>query len=421
MKLAILGGSFNPIHIGHLYLADTVLESFDYDRVIMIPAFKSPFKTAAEGPPAQDRLDMLAASIPGDIRLAIDDCEINREGVSYTIDTVKDIIARYGPEGKPGLILGDDLASTFHNWKDPGEIAELADIIIARRLPGGPVVADNAAGPGVDNAGPDNASGLGAVFPYPYRALDNDVLNISSRMVRERISLGEAWRYLVPPAARNIIESRRLYGFSSVPDRDVSLADKSGDSLKKLTLAIENEVRQILAPQRFVHSRNVAIMAWDLALRFGLDCQKAYLAGIAHDMCKGTNEEELQQLAKKDGAGISKLEMKKPGLLHGRAAAVLVNRKYGINDQDVLDAILYHTTGTADMDSMAKIIYVADKIEMSRTGVDPSLRRMGETADLDILFKAVLDNTVAQLRARDLDISYGTRRLLASMERRSMQ
>ncbi|MDR0876816.1 MAG: nicotinate-nicotinamide nucleotide adenylyltransferase, partial [Treponema sp.] len=97
MKLAILGGSFNPLHLGHLFLAEAVLSAFDYDRIILIPAFQSPFKQGfpGMGGNSRDRLDMIAASIAGDPRLTFDDCEIKREGVSYTIDTVRDIIARY--------------------------------------------------------------------------------------------------------------------------------------------------------------------------------------------------------------------------------------------------------------------------------------------------------------------------------------
>ena len=123
MRYAVLGGSFNPVHVGHLFLADAVLTGLGYDRIILVPAFQSPFKIGAESPSPQDRMEMLAASIPGDPRLTIDDCEIRRQGVSFTVDTLKDIIARYRPEGKPGLILGDDLASDFGKWKSPDEIA----------------------------------------------------------------------------------------------------------------------------------------------------------------------------------------------------------------------------------------------------------------------------------------------------------
>ena len=391
MKLAILGGSFNPVHLGHLFLADAVLTGFGYDRVILVPAFQSPFKIGAEGPAAADRMDMLAASIPQDPRLTIDDCELSRQGVSFTIDTVRDIIDRYRPEGKPGLILGDDLAGTFAQWQSHAEIAELADIIIARRL-----------------SGPEHAALEN--FPYPYKALNNEIMNISSHMVREKIRLGENWHYLVPPGARYIIEDRLLYGFTG-------RQEKGG--LAETIARIENSVRAVVSPHRFVHSRNTALMAADLCRRFGLDAQKGYLAGIAHDMCKRMSERELNRLARADGGGLSKLEKQKPGMLHARAAATLLRKRFGITDQDILEAIRCHTTGSQDMGALAKAVYIADKIEVSRSGIDPALRTMSETADLESLFMAVFNNTVAHLKSRELDLSYGTRRLLGAMHKRN--
>ena len=436
MKYAILGGSFNPVHIGHLYLADAVLSGLGYDRIILIPAFQSPFKIGAEGASPSDRLEMLAASISGDPRLTIDDCEISREGVSYTIDTLNDIIARYRPEGKPGLVLGDDLASTFHKWHSPGEIAELADIIVARRLldPEKAAVVKTSVSeeftcPAHETSSAVSAEGEGregsVIFPYPHKSLDNEIINVSSRQVREKISRAEAWRYLIPSGARYIIEDRRLYGFSKLSGGGISGGEQSddreqaGDGLLETIVRLENHVRTILNRSRFIHSRNTALLSWDLCRRFNLDPGKGYLAGIAHDMCKSLDQEDLMRLAHRDGGSISKLELKKPGLLHARAAAVQLRRTYGITDNDIIDAIRYHTTGGRDMCPLAKVVYVADKIEVSRTGIEPFLIDMSRTADLDSLFAAVLDNTVAYLRSRQLDISYGTRKLLSAMNKRN--
>ena len=406
MKLAVLGGSFNPVHIGHLYLADAVLTGLGYDRIVLVPAFQSPFKLDADAASPKDRMDMLAASIPGDPRLTIDDCEIKREGVSYTIDTLKDIINRYRPDGRPGLILGDDLASTFYKWRNPGEIAELAEIIIARRLSG------NEADPAPEAAcsGETVASGTGS-FPYPFKALANEIVDVSSRLVREKISRGDAWRYLVPQGVRCIIEDRKLYGFGP----------GEGDSLEEITVRIENDARAILDNSRFAHSRNTALLTWELCRRFGLDAKKGYLAGIAHDICKKLDSRELMRLAHMDGSSFSKLELAKPGLLHARAAAVLMYEKYGVADKDIIEAIRYHTTGTRDMGPYAKLLYVADKIEMSRPGVDPALRDMCGSADMDTLLSAVLGDAVAHLKSRNMDISYGTRRLLSAMSKRKKQ
>ena len=385
MRLAILGGSFNPVHIGHLFLADTVLSSLSYDRLIFVPAFQSPFKTGAEGASHRDRLEMLAASIAGDPRLTLDDCEIKREGVSYTIDTLIDIIGRYRPEGKPGLILGDDLASTFDKWQKPDEIAGLVDFIIARR-----------------------EVGVMESFPYPYTALNNEIMNVSSSSLREKIGSGDAWRSLVSPGVRCIIEARGLYSFAGEPR-----------CLAETIVRLENAARSSLRLERFIHSRNTALLAADLCRRFGLDPDKGYLAGIAHDICKELGDAELVRLAKADGGAITKLEHRKPGLLHARAAAVFVQRRYGINDKDILEAIRYHTTGSRDIGPLAKIVYVADKLELSRPKVDPGIQAMGFSNNLDSLFMAVLGDTVINLRSRKLDISHSTKKLLAAMQERN--
>jgi nicotinate-nucleotide adenylyltransferase len=409
VKLAILGGSFNPPHIGHLHLAEAAL-SAGYDRVILIPAFISPFKPGLEGARPQDRLDMLAASTGAESVFMVDDCEIRREGVSYTIDTINDIIRRYCPDGKPGLVLGDDLALNFVNWRNAAEIVEKADLVIARRtLSGEPV------------------------FPFPARFLDNAVLELSSRDLRRNIGGGGPWRALVPEGARLIIEDRRLYGY---PDRQAasvtggsggvisSLAGISGQAgipghgIRGLSARVEAAARSMLTTARFLHSRGVAIVAADLAGRFGVDPDTAYLAGIAHDIAKELPEKELRRYARRDGGNFSSLEKKKPSLLHGRAAAGLVRDRFGIENPAVLEAVRHHTSGNPGMGDLAKIIYIADKTEPSRPGIDGELRRCTGYSSLDSYFFRVFRETVAWLEAKHCEIAPGTRKLLAAMRKK---
>ncbi|MFP3042296.1 nicotinate (nicotinamide) nucleotide adenylyltransferase [Treponema primitia] len=382
MRFAILGGSFNPIHMGHLFLADTALSSLGYDRVILVPAYTSPFKPDAQGASAKDRLDMLIASIPADSRLTIEDGEIRREGVSYTIDTIKDILERYRPEGKPGLILGDDLARDFHKWRSAAEIVSLTDIIIAHRL-----------------------SAEDLPFPFPHKRLENEIMELSSGNIRDRLRNGEAWSYLVPQGARLIIEDRLLYGLGE------PAKSREGISLELIT-GIENAVHTMISPSRFLHSRNVALLAEDLCRRFGMDPPSGYLAGIAHDMCKSLSEEELIRLTKQDGQPLSNLEEKKPSLLHARAAAVLLRERFGIHNKDILEAIRLHTMVDTEMGPLAKAVFIADKIEVSREHVSSGLRDFRSFTGLDALFAAVLEETVAYLRSQELTLSKGTLRLL---------
>ena len=371
MKTAILGGSFNPVHMGHLYLADTVL-SYGYDRIILIPAFQSPFKINAEAASPRDRLDMLCASITGDPGITVDECEIRREGVSYTIDTIADIKRRYLPDGKPGLILGDDLLDTFHLWRDAPSIARESDIIVARRL-------DDSENPGANSE-----------FPYPHVKLNNNLMEISSRLVREKILAGENWRYLVPSGAASIIEDRKLYGFHSSESKTEIISFKN---VHESTVFFESLARRTLNTSRFLHSRHTALLARDLCQKYGYEPAKGYLAGIVHDLCKSMDHSELLDLAESDGLLISGLEYKKPSLLHGRAAATILQTRYNIMDEDILEAVRYHVTGGSDTGPLAKILYIADKIEVSRYWLDPGIREISRNTGLDELFTAVLHYT----------------------------
>jgi nicotinate-nucleotide adenylyltransferase len=388
-----LGGSFNPVHLGHLFLADKAITALKLDRLVMIPAYLSPFKLEVEGMESStnDRIEMLAAAIAGDSRLAIDDCEIRREGVSYTVDTLEDIICRYNISGKPSLIIGDDLADDFLNWRDSDKVLQMADIVIARRIK--TEAANN--------------------YPFPHTIIDNEVMDISSQTVRRRISEESGWRSLVPPAVRAIIEDRQLYGFCGNPQL------VSGDDCsREIILRIEEEVRRTLNAERFLHSRNTALLAQDLCRRFGVDPMTGYLAGIAHDLGKQLDVKQMLKLAKSDGREISALEKSKPSLLHGRAGAVLLSQRFCIHNKNVLEAVAFHTSGSENMCLLAKIIYIADKTEVSRN-IAPALRKMIYEDDLDTILFAVLKKTVLKLQSKELDLSEDTLRLLERMKERN--
>lgn len=370
----MLGGSFDPVHNGHFFLADLVLATFGYDRIILVPAFQSPFKPGGQPQSASDRLEMLAAAMAGDPHLTCDDCEIRRTGVSYTIDTVHDLVNRYRPEGKLGLIIGDDLAAGFPDWKEAGTLADLTDIIMVHRT-GTPEIA----------------------FPFPYKHLTHETLDLSSSIVRNRIQNGEQWHYLVPKAVRSIIEDRGLYGSTIFHNQ--------------LLTRVENAVRSMLNLNRFLHSRSTALLCYDLCVRFNLNPEAGYLAGIAHDMCKNFSDIELIRCASRDGLGFSKLEQEKPGLLHARVAAILLQEQYNIHDEAILEAVRFHTMGHPGMGALAKVLYSADKIEVSRSGVDPAVRDPTDST-LDSFFLRVLSSSVAYLQSKKVEISPDTLELL---------
>jgi nicotinate-nucleotide adenylyltransferase len=189
LRLLVLGGSFNPVHIGHLVVAEELRWEFGYDLALFVPSLRPPHKSLAEEPGGARRLEMLRLAVEHDGGFAVDGCEIERGGISYTIDTLQDLSSRYPLEGKPGLVIGDDLIPGFPAWRMPGELAEAADIICAHR---------------------SSAEELPLAFPHRYA--HNSLIQISSSMVRERIAAGEPFRRLLPPAVFRYIAENGLYG-----------------------------------------------------------------------------------------------------------------------------------------------------------------------------------------------------------------
>jgi nicotinate-nucleotide adenylyltransferase len=161
-------------------------------------------------------------------------------------------------------------------------------------------------------------------------------------------------------------------------------------------------------------------MAWDLARSYDLDPDRAYLAGIGHDICKPFPLRELKRTALRDGKGLSRLEKKNPSLLHGRAGAVYLKERYQVTDSEILEAVALHTIGAENMGPLAKVVYIADKLEWSRENAG-ELRGILDRVplpDLDELFLAVLNDNVAFLDSHEIAVSGSTRRLLALMNKK---
>jgi nicotinate-nucleotide adenylyltransferase len=188
MTLAILGGTFNPVHVGHLFLAQEVQNRLRYERILFVPANIPVHKDMPQEPGSAHRLEMLRLALSSHPGFAVEECELRRGGDSYSIDTVRYVLEHYPVDGKPGLIIGDDLVAGFDSWKESERLAGMVDLIVGRRL--------------VDSK---------VTMRYPCVCVDNSVLAVSSSQVRDRLAQGRSVRHLVPEAVLRYIEDHGLY------------------------------------------------------------------------------------------------------------------------------------------------------------------------------------------------------------------
>lgn len=199
MKIAFLGGSFNPVHNGHIELGRVVAETMGYDRIVYIPAFRSPFKAGNDGAGDDDRLNMLHAALDQFPWAYVETCEIDRGGVSYTYDTVTALLEKYRAqgilEGKPGLIVGSDISARFKEWYRVDELVQLVDLLVARRP--------------CEEA---DDTGVALQFPFEHTPVINSLIEASSSQIRSMIEEGRDISSLVPGTVYRYILERGLYG-----------------------------------------------------------------------------------------------------------------------------------------------------------------------------------------------------------------
>jgi nicotinate-nucleotide adenylyltransferase len=195
VRIGVFGGTFDPPHVGHLILAADACEALRLDKLIFVPARTQPLKVERPAvASAGERLEMVRLAIGDDRRYSLDETEIVREGLSFTVDTLEGLSARFSG-AQLFLLLGEDSLSTFDRWKKPDRIRELATLaVMYRPRPGGRA----------GRARP--SSKLKGVETLSTRQVD-----VSSTEIRQRLSDGKSIRGFVPESVEKFIAARRLY------------------------------------------------------------------------------------------------------------------------------------------------------------------------------------------------------------------
>lgn len=333
-----MGGTFDPIHRGHIDMAQMALKELALDEVLFIPDGDPPHKCHLA--PATDRLAMVRLAMAHRPGFRVSEMEVHRSGTTYTVDTLAQL-TQERPGCQLSYIVGADTLMVIETWRDFPRVASmLSSLFCVPR-------------PGIDEAHLHKQEKR-IERNYGVRVVrsSRSGLDISSTAVRAAAARYQPLAALVPDEVAEYISQRRLY---RVPMLDA--------------------LHAALSPERYLHTLGVEECAVKLACRYGVDVEKARIAALLHDCARGLTLEDVRALL-----GVEAGEM---ALLHAPAGALLARDRYGISDPEILSAIRWHTTGRAHMTPLDKVIYLADFIEPHRKPYD-GLELLREAAGMDL-------------------------------------
>jgi nicotinate-nucleotide adenylyltransferase len=370
LRLGIYGGTFNPPHIGHVKAASAAIRELALDVLLVMPAGMPPHKALPQGTPTiNDRMEMTRLSFAGLRNTIVSDLELKKEGVCYTAETVEEVRASY-PGYDIFLIVGSDMFFSLETWRDIGRLLRHVTPAVLSRNDGDVREIRN------------YTEQISRRYNAEVVIIENDVTEISSTALRELLPKRGGVEFIDDAAYAYIIKNR-LYG---------SKAD--WDWLRK-------RVFSSMQPKRIPHTLGCEAEALMLADRWGADPDETREAAILHDITKHLELEDQLQLCRKYGIMTDNVEMAEVKLLHAKTGAAVARDLYGAS-RAVHDAILWHTTGRADMTLLEKIIYVADYIEPTRDFAGLDILRGLAYSDLDEAVITGLRMSIDDMRSRGI-------------------
>lgn len=328
-SVAIVGGSFDPIHNGHIEMGKLALKELGVEEVWFIPTHSTPLKDRELTEDAH-RKKMIEIAIQDEPRFKLNPIEMERKKKSYTYNTLKKLKKQY-PDTDFYWLIGADQMAQFQDWKQAEKLVEMAHFICVDR------------------------NGAFGRNDFDLECIPMKPIPVSSTMIRD----GNGLNYL-DPRVLDYIYQNRLY-------------------IKDF---IESRVRH----HRFLHSCSVAELSESIALSNGLDGQKAYLAGLFHDVCKAMDPTKMRPWVERLAPQYLEAHT---SIWHGFVGGEVVDTVFGIHDPQIKNAIRWHVLGLSD-EPYAKIVYCADKLDPLR-GYDSSKLIKECHKNIDVGFNMVKD------------------------------
>lgn len=334
-RIGIMGGTFDPVHLGHIHMAQSALTALHLDRVLMLPSGNPPHK--ADIAPAEDRYRMVCAACAHLDGLEPCREEIDRAGVIYTVDTLSILHEKY-PRAELFYLIGTDTLMELQNWRRYERVLTLCTFVICPR--------SSAFSADTLEKERRRLAGMGGRFV----PLDMDVMDVSSTEVRTAFRQG-SYPPLLPIPVYQYAMTAGLYG-----------------AQQRFPLAAQwlDRLFHDLSAKRFAHTLAVAYTARRLALLHHLDADRAEAAGLLHDCAKCMLLKDMQHLARIHHLTADESILCSGALLHSVVGAYRAQADYGMDDPLVLSAIRSHTTGRPGMSRLDMAVWLADTIEPTR-------------------------------------------------------
>ena len=346
-KIGIMGGTFNPVHKGHIEMAKHAAQQFNLDKVVFITGGNPPHKRGNRILPGIIRHKMVQLAIKDYPMFFASDYEINKNTYSYTYETLE-YMKRTHKEDSLYFIIGADSLHDLPTWKKPRLIMELCTFLVYSRK---------------GYSQKEDLKNLKKEYYCKALFIDAKNVDVSSTRVRKKLEENQ--------------------DVSAYLDKEVYDYIKRNNLYKKEEGSIKKRLKNRLSYDRFIHSCGVANTSIEMAKIFGADENKAYLAGMLHDCAKCIQKDKALRMCEDFGVLLDEFELKNPALVHAKLGEMVAMIDFGVDDKEVLEAIKYHTIGDTTMGDLAKIVYVADMIEPNRSfeGVE-KLREIAKK-DLD--------------------------------------